>query len=108
MKDFITNMFNLEPRIIHDIEVISSDNAVFAIISLHKAEQLCPVCKNTSSKTHSYRKRSITHSILNNLDTTIVYNQRRYICPVCGKVFPEKIPLQCPAEEFQSIPYCVL
>lgn len=44
MKDFITNMFNLEPRIIHDIEIISSDNAVFAIISLRKADHLCPVC----------------------------------------------------------------
>ena len=34
MKDFITNMFNLEPHIIHDIEVITSDNSVFVIISL--------------------------------------------------------------------------
>ena len=57
MKDFITNMFNLEPRIIHDIEIISSDNAVFAVISLRKAEHPCPVCKSSSSKTHSYRKR---------------------------------------------------
>ena len=46
MKDFITNMFNLEPRIIHDIEIISSDNAVFAVISLRKAEHPCPVCKS--------------------------------------------------------------
>ena len=102
MRDFITNMFNLEPRIIHDIEIISSDNAVFAIISLRKAEQLCPVCKNTSSTTHSYRKRSITHSIPNGLDTTIVYNQRRYICSVCGKVFPEKNPFAMPGRRISK------
>lgn len=102
MKDFITNMFNLEPRIIHDIEIISSDNAVFAIISLRKADHLCPVCKNTSSNTHSYRKRSITHSILNGLDTTIVYNQRRYICPVCGKVFPERNPFAMPGRRISK------
>ena len=106
MKDFITNMFSLEPHIIHDIEVITSDNSVFAIISLRTSEHSCPVCKTASVKTHSYRKRSITHSILNGLDTTLVYNQRRYICPVCGKVFPEINPFAMPGRRVSK--YTVL
>ena len=34
MKDIITKLFNLEQRMIHDIEMIHVANEVFAIISL--------------------------------------------------------------------------
>ena len=34
MKDIITKLFNLEQRMIHDIEMIHVGNEVFAMISL--------------------------------------------------------------------------
>lgn len=34
MKNIITKLFNLEQRMIHDIEMICVGNEVFAIISL--------------------------------------------------------------------------
>ena len=101
MKDFITNMFNLEPRIIHDIEIISSDNAVFAVISLRKA------------KVHLLKHTATVKEVLPTLSLMVLiplsFTIREDISALSAvKCSLKKIPLQCPAEEFQSIPYCVL
>ena len=52
MKDIITKLFNLEQRMIHDIEMIHVGNEVFAIISL----------KLLFSHTQIYKKSSYAYS----------------------------------------------
>lgn len=92
MKNLITKMFDLEERKIRDIDIITTDEDVFAIITL-KAEPIeCPHCKATTSRTHDYRQRTINHAILNGHNTCLVYNQRRYFCSSCRKAFPEPNP----------------
>ena len=87
MKNIITKLFNLEQRKIHDIEIIHVDNEVLAIISLRKSSSKCPVCGTFTDLVHDYRKRTINHAILNNVNTHLIYNRCRYRCPSCGKVF---------------------
>lgn len=92
MKHLIIKFLNLEPSVIHDIEVISSEEEVFALISLRSMEHNCPYCRKPTYRIHDYRTRTIGHAILNGLNTTIVYNQRRYFCLDCSRAFPEKNP----------------
>lgn len=85
-------LFNLEHKIINDIETISVDNEIFVIISLKKRLSKCPVCGSFSDLTHDYRQRTLNHAILNGKTTHIIYNRRRYRCTSCSKVFAENNP----------------
>ena len=98
MKDIITKLFNLEQRMIHDIEMIHVGNEVFAIISLRKCLCKCPICGTFTDLVHDYRKRTINHAILNDVHTHLVYNRRRYRCPSCEKVFAESNPFVTPSK----------
>ena len=102
MKHLIMKFLNLEPSIIHDIEVLTSGNEVFAFISLRSSEHVCPHCKTATYRIHDYRKRTIDHAILNGLNMTLVYNQRRYFCPHCQRAFPEKNPFVFPGKRLSK------
>ena len=102
MKDIITKLFNLEQRMIHDIEMIHVGNEVFAIISLRKCLCKCPICGTFTDLVHDYRKRTINHAILNDVHTHLVYNRRRYRCPSCGKVFAESNPFVTPSKNIST------
>ena len=55
MKHLIIKFLNLEPSVIHDIEVISSEEEVFALISLRSMEHNCPYCRKPTYRIHDYR-----------------------------------------------------
>ncbi|WP_102266732.1 ISL3 family transposase [Massilicoli timonensis] len=92
MKNLITKFLNLEPDDIQNIDVFSQDNQVFARITLTKKFYTCPKCGIPTKRIHDYNQRTISHAILDGIDTTIVYNQRRYFCPSCKKSFIEDSP----------------
>lgn len=102
MKDTIIKLFNLEPSDLENIEVVSSDFTVFAIITLRVKYQQCPECGCSRKHIHDYRKRTLTHAVLNDVHTTIVFNQRRYRCLSCGKSFPETNPFAFPHRRISS------
>lgn len=99
-------MFSLEPRQIENIEFISEGNDIFVLISLRVTTQTCPHCHEATRRIHDYRQRTISHAVLNGIDTTIVYNQRRYSCMHCLKSFPEKNPFVSPGRRISK--YTVL
>lgn len=45
---------------------------------------------------HDYNDRTISHAILNGINTTILYKQRRYHCSNCNKSFVEPNPFLNP------------
>lgn len=92
MKNLIIKFLNLESQDIQDIDVFSQDNQVFALVTLTKKFYTCPKCNTPTKRVHDYRQRTISHSILDGIDTTIVYNQRRYFCSSCNKSFIEDSP----------------
>lgn len=92
MKNLIIKFLNLESQDIQNIDVFSQDNQVFALITLSKKFYSCPKCGTPTKRIHDYNQRTISHAILDGIDTTIVYNQRRYFCPSCKKSFAEDSP----------------
>lgn len=92
MKNLIIKFLNLESEDIQSIDVFSQDNQVFALLTLAKRFYTCPKCGTPTKRIHDYRQRTINHAILDGINTTIVYNQRRYICSHCHKVFIEDSP----------------
>jgi len=102
MKDTIIKLFNLEPSEIKDVDITSSGNSVFAFITLNVQRQRCPVCGCSTKRIHDYKKRTLTHAVINDAYTTIVFNQRRYRCTQCGKSFPEANPFAYPNRRVSS------
>ena len=96
MKDTIIKLFNLEPSELKDIEIVSSDYTVYAIVTLNVKRQRCPNCGCSTKRIHDYQKRTLTHAVINDVYTTIVFNQRRYRCTNCDKSFPETNPFAFP------------
>ena len=89
-------LFNLEPSELQDIEIVSTDFSVHAIITLRVKRQNCPNCGCTTKRIHDYNKRTLTHAVINDVYTNIIFNQRRYRCVNCDKSFPETNPFAFP------------
>lgn len=102
MRDTIIKLFNLEPSDLEDVEVVSTDYSVFAIITLRSRRQQCPAYGCSTKRIHGYRKRTLTHAVLNDVYTTIVFNQRRYRCVHCNKTSPEINPFAFPNRRVSS------
>lgn len=102
MKDTIIKLFTLEPSDLEDIEVISTDFTIYTIITLKVRFQQCPECSCRTKRVHDYRKRTLIHAVLNDIYTTIVFNQRRYRCVNCNKTFPETNPFAFPNRRVSS------
>lgn len=96
MKDTIIKLFNLEPSELEDVELISSDYSVNALVTMKVRHQHCPRCKSTTKTIHDYRPRALSHAIINDTYTNILFNQRRYRCTHCDKTFPEANPFAYP------------
>ena len=96
MKDTIIKLFNLEPDELQDVEIISSNYTVYALITLKVKHQRCPICGCSTKRIHDYNKRTLTHSVINDVGTTLIFNQRRYRCTMCNKSFPEANPFAYP------------
>ena len=106
MKNIIIKFLNLEPSEILTIDVFSESNQVFAYIILKKKYNHCPKCNTVTNRIHDYNDRTISHAILNGINTTIIYKQRRYHCPSCNKTFVEPNPFVNPKRRISK--YTVL
>lgn len=98
MKDLIIKMFNLEPDSIEDISCSTCGDHQFVQITLIRTSLPCPFCKRYTTKVHDYRQCCISHSIIYDMDTTIVYNKRRYSCPSCKRSFSKPNPFADPGK----------
>ena len=102
MKNTIIKLFNLEPDELEDVQFISEGNIAFILITLKRVRQRCPQCGSSTKVVHDYRKRTLTHAILNDQYTSIVFNQRRYRCTNCNKQFSEANPFTFPHKRMSA------
>lgn len=84
-----TNLLNLQPLIINDSKE-SENNIIFFCSTLH-SPQLCPHCKQYTSKIHGYRNQIFKDLSIREKFVSISLKKRRYICS-CGKTFFENYP----------------
>ena len=73
-------------------DYVFKNNQNFFFVTLVSRGNFCPVCHTFSKKVHGYKDKKIKHSILLKEPFTVIYHQRRYICPQCGKTFIERCP----------------
>lgn len=88
----VLKLFNLERKNIEEINVTHQKDGIHVFVKLATHPHLCPVCGNMTSKVKTYYTKTITHSILTNINCVIDYKARRFICPHCHKTFYEHNP----------------
>ena len=49
----------------------------------------CPCCKTSTSSIHSYYNQPVKSALFMDINATLIYRKRRYICPHCRKTFFE-------------------
>ena len=86
MKDYTTELLNLEEVMITKVENISQQVHVY--IELPRKEQICPCCGTPTDRVHDYRWQVVKDIPLGR-DTFLHLHKRRYRC-TCGKRFYEK------------------
>ena len=71
-------------------KIRDKDNFIKIYVSTTPKPQLCPRCKNNTSRVHDYRLQNVKHTPFRNKPVFIVLKKRRYICLSCGKRFYDK------------------
>lgn len=92
IKDIIMKSLSLEENNVEEFDYRFLNSQNFYFISLVSRGNFCPECHQFSKKIHSYKDKKIKHSFLIKEGLTVIYHQRRYIYPQCGKTFIENNP----------------
>lgn len=92
IKGIIMRSLSLEENNVKNCEYVFKNNHNFYLITLVSSGNFCPNCYTFSKRVHGYKDKKIKHSLLLKDNLTIIYHQRRYICPFCNKTFVERIP----------------
>ena len=87
-NDIIANFLGFRNVTIDKIR--DKDNFIKIYVSTTPKPQLCPRCKNNTSRVHDYRLQNVKHTPFRNKPVFIVLKKRRYVCLSCGKRFYEK------------------
>lgn len=73
MRQFITNMLNIQEDKIEELQTIAqSDGSIIINLKLKVTSKICPFCSGPV-KIHGYYPRTLTHSTLVNRKCSIVY-----------------------------------
>lgn len=92
MIDFITSLFELKDTDVdYCKEVIKGNNHLFYIQLINRGKR-CIDCGTYTRYVKEYRNKRISHSVLLNEPSTIIYHARRFVCPKCNATFYEDNP----------------
>ena len=89
-KDYNTDILGLEDVILKRVEKYK--NNMFIYITMKRRKHQCPDCTEETDKIHDYRRQLVKDLSCSGHTVYLVYNRRRYVCPVCGKRFREDVP----------------
>lgn len=88
-QHFICSLFNMKAEDILHINCIRDpiQNVTSIYITLQPSSPQCPACGSPQTKLKDYYTRRIKHSLLNDSQTILYYQDRRFRCPYCRKTF---------------------
>ena len=91
---YVLQLFNLEDADVLFISynAINKDDIAHIIIKLVNHPIPCPNCGYEKPKIKEYVKKHINHSVLSDRSCKLIYQARRYVCPICGRTYYEKNP----------------
>lgn len=81
-----TNLLNLQALIVNKVK--ETENNIIFFCSTKPSPQVCPHCRETTSKIHGYRIQIFKDLSIREKFVSISLKKRRYICS-CGKTFFE-------------------
>lgn len=87
-KDYSAKLLEMEGVQIENLE--ETDQEIVLQISLVRRTQNCERCGAETERIHDYRIRQVRDLELCGKPLRLLYRRRRYVCPICGKRFPEK------------------
>lgn len=70
------------------------EGVIYREVKIKNRGTRCLNCGTFTTNVKEYRKKIFIHSIYNNNLCKIIYHQRRYICPNCGKTRMEDDPFR--------------
>ena len=86
-KDYSAELLKMEGVEIEKIEE-DADEIVIEVCLAWKS-QPCKRCGQPTGRVHDYRVRQVRDLELRGKPLRLLYRQRRYVCPACGKRFSE-------------------
>ena len=89
---FITDLFNIDKKMIKKIEVISSKDLTEFHISLVSEKLRCPYCHGITHLHGFSKPKVINHPKLTDRKCIIVFKNNRYQCNECLRTFSGKNP----------------
>ena len=87
-KDYSAELLKMEGVLIEKLE--ETVNEIVIQLSLQRKEQTCKLCGGKTARVHDYRIRQVRDLELRGKPLRLLYRQRRYACPTCGKRFSER------------------
>ena len=87
-KDYSAKLLEMEGTRIENLE--ESEHEIVLQISLVRRVHVCGRCGAETERVHDYRIRQVRDLELQGKPLRLLHRRRRYICPVCGRRFPEK------------------
>ncbi|MBQ0036564.1 MAG: ISL3 family transposase [Firmicutes bacterium] len=72
----------------------SKGGVIYREVRLKNRGSRCLNCGTFTTKIKEYRLKKIKHNIYNNIQTYVLFHQRRFICPKCGHTQMEKDPFR--------------
>lgn len=70
------------------------EGVIYREVKIKNRGTRCLNCGTFTTNVKEYRKKTFIHSIYNNKLCKVIYHQRRYICPNCGKTRMEEDPFR--------------
>jgi len=94
MKDItILSCFGIRTDELENYELRDyDDTSCTLLIRKRKGPNPCPNCGIVNSHIKDYKTKKYFFRNINGLDVKVLYQQRRYVCPECGKTFMETNP----------------
>lgn len=92
LESLILDSFGLSPNEVQYFTAEKQDKLNLLYICLEPDYPKCPDCGHEKPVILSYNARRITHDFLTQTSSVLIYRQRRYRCPICGKTYLEKNP----------------
>ena len=86
-NDYSAELLKMEGVEIEKIEENAEEIAIH--VCLGRKAQACKRCGQPTDRVHDYRVRQVRDLELRGKPLRLLYRQRRYVCPVCGKRFSE-------------------
>ena len=96
MRQFITNMLNIQEDKIEELQTIAqSDGSIIINLKLKVTSKICPFCSGPV-KIHGYYPRTLTHSTLSTVNVALFIAKEDSVVPSVLILLTNLIPLLKP------------